>query len=36
MPSISGIGIKTAHRMLRRFKTVEKVSPAVAIWASRF
>jgi len=28
LPSIPGIGIKTAHRMLRRFKTVERVSAA--------
>jgi exonuclease-1 len=25
LPSIPGIGIKTAHRLLRRFKTVEKL-----------
>lgn len=25
LPSIPGIGIKTAHRLLRRYKTVEKV-----------
>ena len=25
LPSISGIGLKTAHRLLRRLKTVEKV-----------
>ena len=26
LPSIPGIGIKTAHKMLRRYKTVERVS----------
>lgn len=26
LPSIPGIGVKTAHRMLRKYKTVEKVS----------
>ena len=26
LPSLPGVGIKTAHKLLRRFRTVEKVS----------